>query len=1054
MALFGGRKNNNPPPSAAISYEPVPLFTTRAGGDTTVTVQSVNDWEGKMYGLDSAAAAIGIDENFRPSREDVYSIPDVFAEIRAINAALGDKDSPLYASALADWRATLTMLLLHQELNIPIKELVIDFGALTENDAMFLHTAAEYLPAEYNGRITVYTTKNDLGEDTPFALSSPYCFVCPAKEIKTKLVLDDDIAAFDNERTVFKDPSAFLKKNPALGYRVTEILTEANEKRIVQSAKSLIADFIRAIGVNRYDDARLAFGEMFIVDWKNLDCAKSSEGVASARELFTETICLFQTSDQYGDRGGANALSYEEVFKDAIADHRVAAKDGSAAFYALIPLRKEFLLQNAYYEDGQPDASLFRGLKMEIKQEGHSKHIDVFLLYNNVKYTMRYDESQWILPSPKKYSLPPVSVWPNSRDEAQIWKTYYTFIGLRYDENETAHDWSGLSFEALTKSGGAISGQKFTEPHNVAKKQYVDCQFEIIRTEEYPYIFLASSDSGKYYGALASLPGGEGLHIVPDRVAVIGIDFGTSNTVAFYSRKSEDKNGEPLPIDFKNSNVKPAITNYVFDKMSSRFFLSQKELTGDVSFPTILHFSDKKNDKTDLFHGANIYFRGNDRNSGADVEIMKVPNLETDIKWSKDAQKRIGALKFLTELAVFCAWQTVSKTQAGKLEWRFSFPSSISNPEEFTGALKTAAESAAHFVFGDRVIEKPKIDITSESHAAGLYFLNQKNPIVNQDKGFVSIDIGGGSTDISIWQMAKERAKAEASVKFAGRDILTGNALSLCEDHEMPQLWAQMGIDQRVIGNVVSAWEGADIEPALRFETMLAIAGNGLNSALRINNAQKPLSNMIKLISFNLSMLTALAAAMLRELVVNDIFQLTNELVVMFCGNGSRIRGWLPGDNDALLTNIFKKIVGGDLTDARIRFEQSERPKVVVAAGLVSVNRLRGEAETFNAADYKDDMLDQKTIVTGAGEKFPGVIEETLYLFGSLYDILVAEEAGFQLNKYASFRDKENYIEKLRAGVSSLDPVSTGLRKITYANAFVKCAEVSNHLLITDIRNR
>jgi hypothetical protein len=1055
MALFGGRnKKNDNTPSAAISYEPAPLFTTRAEGrDSTIAVQSVNDWEGKMYGLDSAAAAIGIDDNFKPSREDVYSIPDVFAEIRAINAALADKSSLLYESALADWRATLTMLLLHQELNIPINELVIDFGELTETDAMFLHTAAEYLPAEYAGRITIYTTKDDLGEDTPFAMSSPYYFVCPAKEIKTKLVLDGEIAEFDGERTVFKDPSAFLKKNPALGYRVTEILTEANDKRIVQGAKTTITDFIRAIGVSRYDDARQAFGTMLISEWKELECAKSSEGIVSAQELFTENICLFQTSEQYGDRGNLNALSYEEVFKDAIADHRVRTKGGDAVFYALLPLRKEFLVENAYYDDGQPDASLFRGLSMESKQEGNSKYIDVSLLYNNVKYTMRYDESKWILPSPKKHSLPPVSVWPNSRDEAKIWKTYYTFIGLRYDENETAHDWSGLSFEVLTKEG-AISGHKFTEAHNVAKKQYVDCQYEIIQTDEYPYIFLANSDSGKYYGALASLPGGEGLHIVPDRVAVIGIDFGTSNTVAFYAQKGEDKNGEPIPVDFKNSKVKPAITNYVFDKMSSRFFLSQKELTGDVSFPTILHFSDKRNDKTDLFHGANIYFRGNDRNSGSDVEIMKVPNLETDIKWSNDAQKRIGALKFLTELAVFCAWQTVSKTQAGKLEWRFSFPSSISNPEEFTGALRTAAESAAHFVFGERVIEKPKIDITSESHAAGLYFLNQKNPIVNQDKGFVSIDIGGGSTDISIWQKVKEKAKAEASVKFAGRDILTGNALSLCEDHEMSQLWMQMGIDQRVISNVVSAWEGADIEPALRFETMLAIAGSGLNSALRINNAQKPLSNMIKIISFNLSMLTALAAAMLRELVVNDIFELANELVVMFCGNGSRIRSWLPSDNDVFLSKVFKIIVGGDLVDARIRFEQSERPKVVVAAGLVSVNRLRGEAETFNAADYKDDMLDQKTIISNSGEKSPGVVEEVVYLFGSLYDILLAEDTGFQLNKYASFRDKESYIEKLRAGVSALDPVSTGLRKITYANAFVKCAEISNHLLITDMRNQ
>jgi hypothetical protein len=1053
MALFGRNKNDNVP-VAEVNSTPVPLFTTHKTDDMTIAVQSVTGWEGKMYGLDSAAAAIAIDDNFQPTREDVYSIPDVFAEIRAINAALSDKDNPLHQSALVDWRAILTMLLLHQELNIPIMELVIDFSELTENDAMFLHTAAEYLPAEYNGKIVIYTTKNDLGEDTPFALSSPYYFVCPAKEIKTRLLLDSGIADFDGERTIFKDPSDFLAKNQALGYRVTEILTEANQKRIVQSAKTPIADFIRAIGVSRYDEARLAFGDMLIGDWEELDCAKSSGNTISTKELFTEKICLFQTPDIYGDKGDASTLSYEDVFKDALADHRVKAKDGTAEYYALLPLHKSFLSERAYLDDGQPDGTLFRGLTMESKREGNSKYIDISLLYNNVKYTMRYDENKWILPSPKKYSLPPVSVWPNSNDEAKVWKTYYTFVGLRYDENEAAHDWSGLSFEVLTKGGQAISGNKFTEPHNVAKKQYVDCLFEIIRTDEYPYIFLASSDSGEYFGALASAPGGEGLHIVPDRVAIIGIDFGTSNTVAFYSEKNDEKNSEPLPIDFKNSNVKPAITNYVFDKMSSRFFLSQKELTGDVSFPTILHFSDRKNDRTDLFNGANIYFRGNDRNTGTDVEIMKVPNLETDIKWSKDAQKRIGALKFLTELAVFCAWQTVSKTQAGKLEWRFSFPSSISNPDEFTGALKTAAESAAHFIFGDNVIEKPKIDITSESHAAGLYFLNARNPIVNQDKGFVSIDIGGGSTDISIWQKVKEKAKAEASVKFAGRDILSGNALSLCEDHEMTQLWQQMGIDGRVISNVVQAWEGADIEPTLRFETMLSIAGSGLISALRINNAQKPLSNMIKLITFNLSMLTALAATMLRELIVNDIFELTDELVVMFCGNGSRIRGWLPGDNDALLTNIFKKIVNNGSADYRIRFEQSEKPKVVVAAGLVSVNKLRSEAETFNAADYKDDMLDQKVIINSSGDKFSGIVEEVLYLFSSLYDISVADETGLQLNKYASFRDKDSYIDKLRAGVSVLDPVSTGLRKITYANAFVKCAEVSNHLLVTDMRNQ
>jgi hypothetical protein len=134
-------------------------------------------------------------------------------------------------------------------------------------------------------------------------------------------------------------------------------------------------------------------------------------------------------------------------------------------------------------------------------------------------------------------------------------------------------------------------------------------------------------------------------------ISVESVPLFTSNTVAFYSMHNGDTLEQPKPIDFKNANVQPVIANDVFDKMSSRFFISRRELTGDISFPTVLHVSDKKNTKPDLFHGANIYFRGNEEKGGNDVEIMKVPNPETDIKWSSDAAKKTWTYKFVTEPA-------------------------------------------------------------------------------------------------------------------------------------------------------------------------------------------------------------------------------------------------------------------------------------------------------------------------------------------------------------------------------------------------------------------
>jgi hypothetical protein len=487
--------------------------------------------------------------------------------------------------------------------------------------------------------------------------------------------------------------------------------------------------------------------------------------------------------------------------------------------------------------------------------------------------------------------------------------------------------------------------------------------------------------------------------------------------------------------------------------MSSRFFISRKELTGDVSFPTILHVSDKKNTKADLFHGANIYFRGNEEKGGNDVEIMKVPNLETDIKWSADAAKRTWTYKFVTELAVFCAWQAASKTQAGNLEWRFSFPSSISNVDDFTGALKSAAQEAARIVFGNKSSETPRIDLTSESHAAGLYFMNQPIPSVNRDKGFISIDIGGGSTDISIWQNDITRAKAEASVKFAGKDILTNNAIALCEDSEMTKLWSQMGVGQNVIDNVIASIEGADIEPHILFDTMLAIASRQLEGALRLNNGQRPLSNVIKLITFNLSMLVALAGSMLRELLVNDIFDLRDEIKLVFCGNGSKTRNWLQADNNRIMERVLRDIVGKELREVRIVFEQSKNPKQEVAAGLVSVVRLRDESAPADFG-YGDDLLVQKVIIGGNGERDPSVAGEVIQLFGSLYDILSSDDLNFGLNKYRSFKAKDEFLEKMRSAVSALDPVGTGYAKITYAQAFVKCAQVENNILISDMKEQ
>jgi hypothetical protein len=389
------------------------------------------------------------------------------------------------------------------------------------------------------------------------------------KEIRARLLIGPEIAEFDGSKTILKDPAAFLHGNPACGFRVTEILGEANQSALVRDAKKLIVDFIRSINVPKYTDARLANGKMLIDDWAELNAAELGDTGLSDERIFTDEICLFQAAEEYAAQRNIAAPAYEEIFQDAMADHRVLTRDGKTAFYALLPYRKDFLRENAYTEDGQPNAAIFRGLTMQKRTEGHSNYIEVSLLYNKIKYSTRYDESKWLEPSPQKRSFPPISVWPNSRDDAKIWSVYYTFAGLRFDEDEDAHNWLALDFSVLTfdnRKTVETTGNHFIEQHNVAAKKYVDCEYEIIQTGTYPHVLLGRlAENGKHIGAYAMTSGGQGINTVPDRTAIIGIDFGTSNTVAFYSMHNGDTLEQPKPIDFKNANVQPAIVNDVFD---------------------------------------------------------------------------------------------------------------------------------------------------------------------------------------------------------------------------------------------------------------------------------------------------------------------------------------------------------------------------------------------------------------------------------------------------------------------------------------------------------
>lgn len=270
----------------------------------------------------------------------------------------------------------------------------------------------------------------------------------------------------------------------------------------------------------------------------------------------------------------------------------------------------------------------------------------------------------------------------------------------------------------------------------------------------------------------------------------VGIDLGTSNTNIF---KYSNENAERWKFSF--SKYLRSVLNSPPDKRNetnSLFFVPTTDQVLPV--PTALRiFKAGITDNMLLDHF--IYFP---------TESRYPDNVYTDIKWHDDDSKLNSFLKSL----IFLITIDLIQDRVGKIEFRCSYPKSFSD-DRIRAYKRAWTETLEGFFFiskgnntqpghdkyiyidsnkydekddeysittknnGKLIISiKPKF--TTEGIAAGEYFSSKeiiKDGIsfANKEDGSVCIDVGGGTSDYSIWFGSKIRL--DASVLLAGKQI-------------------------------------------------------------------------------------------------------------------------------------------------------------------------------------------------------------------------------------------------------------------------------------------
>ena len=209
-------------------------------------------------------------------------------------------------------------------------------------------------------------------------------------------------------------------------------------------------------------------------------------------------------------------------------------------------------------------------------------------------------------------------------------------------------------------------------------------------------------------------------------------------------------------------------------------FVPSREVT--VPFMTILRERSYKETSVENFPFRSnfIYYVDQVLYAIQDLPDDKRP-LKFNLKWDEAEQSRTKVQYFVSQVVLQAAVEAAANgVKRENLSFNFSYPEAYN--ADHLRAFKRITRRAVTVGLGDEKFKvQEKTGFLTESISSALYFAKgQEVPLVNN---VVTIDIGGGTSDLSIWQ--DRNLLWRNSFRLAGKDVLINhltNNLTLIKD--------------------------------------------------------------------------------------------------------------------------------------------------------------------------------------------------------------------------------------------------------------------------------
>ncbi len=528
--------------------------------------------------------------------------------------------------------------------------------------------------------------------------------------------------------------------------------------------------------------------------------------------------------------------------------------------------------------------------------------------------------------------MPFVLAWPNTRLSRGLWKQYFVYTH-RPEALETwvrqGEGWGqGAVRQALDTGEGSQTKLR---------------AWQTAVSDRYP-AYVALKRGPLSMGALVNDAVREQLKHEP--AAVVSIDFGSIATTVML-RQGDKVQPATFPKCLHGAllHTREGDENFLTDELlpmdallPNAENLSQNER--ESTFYSVMDmFTDEHQKWRGVLRDGHIYYRG----TLDDLMRKNESALYYDMKWGEEPYILHCMRLFLKQVMVQASL-SARLCGAPSLSWRISMPSAMPLPrqeaylEMMRGlSLEVAVETGMLLT-----ADIPNVLYATENQADGLYFRSRNE--VNVRSGYINMDIGGGTTDISLWLNNAQRATLETSLMLGCRQMLF-DSVSARHLDAFQQDFEQSGDRMKAVVKAVTQTLSASLvstrgrqKSMFLLDDFFADYDRDIWKMMAQVRSDGRISYVESLLLLNIGFLFHLCGELVNRSWQDDKARghLHPRMEICIAGNGGQLLKAFDNETRAKLCRMALQALGQGHPVRELMLVQSRHPKQEVAIGLLS----------------------------------------------------------------------------------------------------------------------